>query len=98
MRAQVSRWMFFEQDYLQSGIASIRHWMLTGKDKHYGEAAVAVKRSASDKTLSILDKWLTGRNYFVESGYTIADMAISGYVGFAHEGGIDLNAYPHVAA
>lgn len=30
-RAQVARWMFFEEDYIQNGIASLRHWTMTGK-------------------------------------------------------------------
>jgi len=34
----------------------------------------------------------------VECGYTIADICMFGYVGFAHEAGIDLAAYPHLAA
>ncbi len=98
LRAQVARWMFFEQDYVQNGLASLRHWVLTGKDRRYGEAAVAGKRAASEKTLSILDKCLAGRDFLVECGYTIADMAMFGYVGFAHEAGIDLDSYPRLAA
>lgn len=98
LRAQVARWMFFEQDYVQNGLASLRHWVLTGKDQRYGEAAVAGKRAASEKTLSILDKCLADRDFLVECGYTIADIAMFGYVGFAHEAGIDLYAYPALVA
>lgn len=97
IRAQVARWMFFEQDYVQTGIATLRHWMLTGKNKRYGEAAVAGKRTASEKTLSILNKWLKDRDFLVQGGYTIADMAMFGYVGFSHEAGLDIDAYPHVS-
>jgi glutathione S-transferase len=98
LRAQVARWMFFEEDYVQNGLASLRHWMLTGKDKRYGEAAVAGKRKASEKTLSILEKHLAGREFLVECGYSIADIAMFGYVGFAHEAGIDPGAYPQLAS
>lgn len=31
LRAQVARWLFFEEDYVQNGLASLRHWTLTGK-------------------------------------------------------------------
>ena len=30
-RAQVLRWMFFEEDFIQNGLASLRHWTMTGK-------------------------------------------------------------------
>src|SRR6516225_4890134 len=30
-RAQVSRWMYFEEDYIQNGLAALRHWTMTGK-------------------------------------------------------------------
>lgn len=98
LRAQVARWMFFEEDYVQNGLATLRHWVLTGKDKRHPEAAVAGKRAAGEKTLGILNKWLVGREFLVDCGYTIADMALFGYVGFAHEAGLDLDDYPGVAA
>ncbi|MGD8378635.1 MAG: glutathione S-transferase family protein [Gammaproteobacteria bacterium] len=97
LRAQVARWLFFEEDYVQNGLASLRHWKLTGKDKRYTPEAVAGKRLASEKTLRILDKWLTGRDFLVDCGYTIADMAMFGYVGFAHEAGINMGDYPNLS-
>ena len=30
-RAQASRWMYFEEDFVQNGLASLRHWTMTGK-------------------------------------------------------------------
>lgn len=33
-QAQVSQWLFFKSDYVQSSIATLRHWILTGKDKN----------------------------------------------------------------
>lgn len=98
LRAQAARWMFFEEDYVQNGLASLRHWRMTGKDKRYGADAVAGKEAASRKTLAILNDWLSGRDFLVDCGYTIADIAMYGYVGFAHEAGIALDGYPNVDA
>lgn len=96
LRAQVARWMFFEEDYVQNGIASLRYWTLTGKLANRGKEAVEGKRALSRKTLEILDGWLAEREFLVDCGYTIADMAMYAYAGFADEAGIPLDDYPAV--
>lgn len=96
LRAQVARWMFFEEDYVQNGLASLRHWTLTGKLARRSEEAVAGKRGASLKTLAILDAWLAERDFLVECGYTIADMAMYAYVGFGEEADLPMQDYPNV--
>lgn len=97
-RAQVARWLFFEEDYVQNGLASLRHWTLTGKLARRSADEIAGKREAGEKTLRILDRWLAGREFLVECGYSIADMAMYAYVGFADEAGLPLADYPHLAA
>ena len=96
LRAQVARWMFFEEDYVQNGIASLRYWTLTGKLESRGEEAVEGKRKLARKTLAILDDWLSSRAFLVEWGYSIADMSLYAYVGFSDEAGIPLDDYPAV--
>lgn len=98
LRAQVARWMFFEEDHVQNGLASLRHWRLTGKDKRYSETAITAKKANSEKTLGILNKWLAGRTFLVGNEYTIADMAMYAYVGHADEAGLPLDGWPNVAA
>lgn len=97
-RAQIARWMFFEEDHVQNGLASLRHWTLTGKLQRRSEEAISNKRTASRKTLSILDAWLQQREFLVACGYTIADMAMYAYVAFSDEAGLPLTGYPHVDA
>ena len=36
-QAQVMQWLFFESDYIQASVATLRHWVLTGKDKNRSE-------------------------------------------------------------
>jgi len=97
-RAQVLRWMFFEEDCIQNGLASLRHWTLTGKLARRSAESVSGKTAASHKTLAVLDRWLDGREFLTDVGYTIADMSVYAYVGRAHEAGISLSRYPAVAA
>lgn len=96
LRAQVTRWMFFEQDYVQGGIASLRHLVMTGKDRRRSEEVMAGKRASSLKTLGILDAWFSAQDFLVECGYTVADMAMFAYVGFADQAGLPMNDYPGV--
>lgn len=96
-RAQVARWMFFEEDQVQNGIASLRHWVMTGKLARRSAEAIAGKRALGAKTLAILDGWLAEREFLVDT-YSIADMAMYAYVGFSDEADLPLEDYPHVVA
>ncbi|WP_034296541.1 glutathione S-transferase family protein [Herbaspirillum sp. RV1423] len=46
--------------------------------------------------LQLLDAHLAGRNFLVGTRPTIADIACYSYVAHAPEGGVSLDAYPHV--
>ena len=97
-RAQVHRWMYFEEDYIQNGLASLRHWCMTGKLARRSTEMIAAKRAVSEKTLRLLNRWLADRQFLTEAGYTIADMSVFAYVSRAHEADLPLSAYPAVDA
>lgn len=97
-RAQVLRWMFFEEDFIQNGLASLRHWTSTGKVARRSTEMIAAKRAVSLKTLKILEQWLTRREFLTDAGYTIADMSVFAYVSRADEAGVPLADYPAIAA
>jgi glutathione S-transferase len=97
-RAQVARWMFFEEDFIQNGIASLRHWSLTGKLARRSDEMISARRATSLKTFSILERWLTGKEFLTPTGYTIADISVFAYVSRADEAGFALASYPAVAA
>jgi glutathione S-transferase len=96
-RAQVLRWMFFEEDLIQNGLASLRHWTMTGKPARRSGEMIAAKRETSRKTLGILDRWLAGREYLTDAGYTIADISVFAYASRAGEANIPLTDYPAVS-
>jgi glutathione S-transferase len=97
-RAQVLRWMFFEEDYIQNGVATLRHWVLTGKVARRSPEMVEGKRRLALKTLQILDGWLAGREFLADGRYTIADIAVYAYAAFSDEAGLPLHDFPHVVA
>jgi len=97
-QAQVLRWMFFEEDFIQNGLASLRHWTQTHKLAKRSPEMIAAKRAVSHKTLDILERWLQARSFLTDAGYTIADMSVFAYISRAGEAGIDLTAFPAVSA
>jgi glutathione S-transferase len=97
-RAQVHRWMYFEEDHIQNGLASLRHWCMTGKLTRRSAEMIAAKRAVSEKTLRLLNRWLAERQFLTDAGYTIADMSVFAYVSRAHEADLPLSAYPAVDA
>ena len=95
-RAKVLQWLFFDGDYVQSTVATLRHWKMTGKEKNYAAELVEMKHSRSVKTLSILDRELANNAYLSGSTYTIADMSVFSYVHRTDEAGIPLSNFPNI--
>lgn len=98
LRAQVVRWLCFEADYVQSSVATLRHWVMTGKDTRRDPAIVQARRDASLRVLAMLERHLAGREYLVDGGYGIADIAVYAYVHAAGDAGLDLAEYPALSA
>src|SRR5262245_40801891 len=92
-RAQVLRWLFFEQDYIQASIATLRHWRITGRAK--ANAALMPPREATAKrALDALEAHLAGRRFLGGDHFTIADIGVFAYAHRAEEAGFPLQAYP----
>lgn len=97
-RAQVLRWMFFEEDQIQNDLASLRYWTLTGQLAHRPAALVEHKRARSRNSLEILDRWLAAHDFLANDRYSIADMSVYAYVAFCDDAGIRLGCFPHLAS
>jgi len=91
-RAKILQWLFFEQDYLQSTIATLRHWRLTGK-LAAREAEAPARRRGGRHVLEILERELAGRPYLADD-YSIADIAVFAYGHLAEDAGFDLGEFP----
>jgi glutathione S-transferase len=95
-RAQVLQWLFWEQYSHEPNIATVRHWIL-----HLGvpdEKLHQRKRELGNKALSVMERHLDGRQYFVGDRCTIADLALYAYTHVAEEGRFSLAEFPRVRA
>ena len=100
-QADVLRWMFFEQYNHEPNVATLRFWKAhVGLDKltDAQRALVPGKEVAGNAALALMDQHLTGRDFFVADGLSLADVALYAYTHVAEEGGFDLGAYPAISA
>ncbi|WP_217701902.1 glutathione S-transferase family protein [Thalassospira sp. HF15] len=96
-RAKVAQWLFFEADYVQSTIATLRHWNLTGKnERNLGQ--LEKRRTAAQGVLGNLERYLTGKCFLANDRYSIADIAVYAYTHLAHEAALEMTAFPAVTA
>jgi len=89
-QGSVFQWLFFESDYVQASVATLRHWVLTGKDENRSEDMLHNKRDASNKVLSTLNRTLGDRKFLCGATYTIADISVFAYVHLAEDAGLEL--------
>jgi glutathione S-transferase len=96
-RAQVHRWLFFEQADVVPSMGGLRFRLHTGRIDPDSNSARA-RRAAGDATLAVLDAHLAGRRFLVGERYTVADIGVFAYVHVADEAGHDLSRYPNLTA
>lgn len=94
-RAQVWRWLFFEQADVVPTIGALRFRLRTGRLDPESEEA-ARRHCGSTETLRVLDQHLHDRTFAVGERYTVADVALYGYVHVADEAGLEPGRYPAV--
>lgn len=94
-QTEVLRWMFFEQNAIECSIGTARFWKKLGKDQARPDA-FAHRMEASLDGLAVLDTQLTGRTFVAANRFTIADIALYGYVSVAPDAGIDLSDFPAI--
>jgi glutathione S-transferase len=96
-RAQVLRWLFYEQAEIVPSIGTLRVRLAAGVLEPDSKGA-ARYRAAGAATLAVLEQHLTDRSFLVGERYTVADLCIYGYVHVAGEASLDLSEYPAVSA
>ena len=95
-RAQVLQWLFFEQYSHEPYIAVARFWTIAGITPPDSEREAKLR--AGTAALRAMEDHLTGREFLVGEGYTIADIALYAYTHVAPEGGFELEPYPALNA
>jgi len=96
-RAEVVRWLVYEQTDVIPTVGGLRFRLLAGRLTPSDPAAIH-RKQGGEEVLSLLDRHLAEREFFVGGRYTIADIAVYGYTHLAHEAGIDMEPYPHLRA
>jgi glutathione S-transferase len=96
-RAQVLRWLMFEQRCIQTSISRLRYWTLTGKLDRFAHD-VATARALGNRALDVLDGEFARRPFVAGPAYTIADMSIFAYSHVAADANFDLSARKNLGA
>ncbi|HEY0621540.1 glutathione S-transferase family protein [Sphingomonas sp.] len=100
-RADMLRWMFWEQYNHEPNIATVRFWMtLVGEDNlnDLQRAMLPGKREGGTAALKLMDEHLAGRDWFVGDAPSVADICLYAYTHVAAEGGFDLGPWAAVRA
>jgi glutathione S-transferase len=109
-RADMLRWMFFEQYNHEPNVATLRFWLSVIGETNLSEAQrgqIAAKRAGGEAALQLMDDHLSGfdrpggaagRDWFVGASPTLADIALFAYTHVAEEADFDLERYPAVTA
>ena len=100
-RADMLRWMFWEQYSHEPNIATLRFWMgWIGLDRltDLQRSQIPVKRKVGTEALQLMDEQLKDREWFVGRSISLADICLFAYTHVADEADFDLELYPNVIA
>jgi glutathione S-transferase len=99
-RADMLRWMFWEQYNHEPNVATLRFWIAFVGEERLNEVQrgqLGPKRSAGEAALKLMDEHLASRSFFVAERLTLADIALYAYTHVAEDAAFDLAAYPAVS-
>ncbi len=97
-RAEALQWMFFEQSKLEPFISPARFFTTILPEQRATKAdAIADWQAKAKPGLSRLDDHLSQRKFILKSRYSIADIALFGYVHVLGEAGLLMSDYPNIA-
>ena len=98
-RADMLRWMFFEQYSHEPNVATLRFWRaFVGEDSltEQQRALLPAKQEAGEDALGVMERHLCDFDWFAGGRFTLADIALYAYTHVAEEGGFDLKRFSAV--
>ena len=95
-RANVLRWLFFEQYSHEPYIATSRFIVRYLGSPEDRQEDLDAKKKPGYRALGVMEKALASSDYLVAGEFSIADIALFAYTHVAHEGGFDLAEYPAI--
>lgn len=100
-RADMLRWMFFEQYNHEPNVATLRFWLLfvgEGNLTEFQRSQIMAKRAGGEAALALMDEHLSQHDWLVGNGATLADVALYAYTHVCEAGGFRLHDYPAICA
>ena len=101
-RADMLRWMFWEQYNHEPNVATVRFWLgFVGEARltQQQREQLPARRASGEAALSLMEEHLDGREWFVGGALSLADIALYAYTHVAEDGGgFRLADYPAVRA
>lgn len=100
-RADVVRWMCWEQYNHEPNVATLRFWMKWIGEANLSEvqsAQLESKWMAGEAALCLMERHLEANAWFVGGAFSLADICLYAYTHVAEDGGFKLSRYPAVSA
>ncbi len=97
-RANVLRWMFFEQYSHEPYIATSRFIIQYLGRPEEREGDLESRKGGGYQALDVMELELSDNDFIANDKYSIADIALYAYTHVADEGGFDLGDYPRINA
>lgn len=98
-RADMLRWLFWEQYNHEPTIATLKFWRLfVGEDAltDAQRAQIPAKQAAGDAALALMDEHLGREAWLAGAAFGLADICLYAYTHTAEAGGFDFGRYPNV--
>ena len=98
-RADMLRWMFFEQYNHEPNIATLRFWLAFVGEANLSEfqrAQMMPKRLAGEAALKLMDEHLATRDWMVGQRLSLADITLYAYTHVCEAGAFRLDDHHHV--
>ena len=96
-RAQVYRWLFFEQSRVVPFVGGLRFSLQTARIEPGSEEAQKQLRLATG-VVGVAEGHIAAREWFVGDRFSAADLVLYGYLHAADRAMVDLAAFPGVSA
>ncbi|MCW3836395.1 glutathione S-transferase family protein [Sphingomonas canadensis] len=100
-RADMLRWMFWEQYNHEPNIATLRFWHVWIGEAGFSDLQRAnepAKRAAGLAALQLMEEHLAAHDWFAAGAFTLADIALYAYTHVCEDAGFRLADYPNVQA
>lgn len=98
-RADMLRWMFFEQYNHEPNIATLRFWLLFVGEANLSEfqrSQIMAKRAGGEAALAVMEEHLARKDWLVGDTATLADVSLYAYTHVCEAGGFRLDDYPAI--